>query len=82
MTGDERNWVITVLGRGGIGKTSLTLTVLHKLAEEGPFDYILWFSARDIDLMEIGPETLNPDVLTIEEVATTFVELMNWSTIP
>lgn len=73
---DERNWVITVVGRGGIGKTSLTLSVLHKVAEQGPFDYILWFSARDIDLLEEGPKPVQPDVLTGEEIATAFIKLL------
>ncbi|MDA8051413.1 MAG: NB-ARC domain-containing protein [Rhodospirillales bacterium] len=44
---NDRHPVITLVGRGGIGKTSLALTVLTRIAGEGFFDVILWFSARD-----------------------------------
>lgn len=45
---DRNHAIITLHGRGGVGKTSLALFVLHKLAsEEKPhFDQIVWFSAR------------------------------------
>jgi predicted ATP-dependent serine protease len=36
-----RHEVITLAGRGGIGKISLALTVLHKIAEQGTFEYIV-----------------------------------------
>ncbi|MDI6832082.1 MAG: NB-ARC domain-containing protein [Actinomycetota bacterium] len=72
---DERHPVVTLVGRGGIGKTSLAIAVLHKLAFEGIFDIILWFSARDIELLPEGPKPVKPYVLTKEDIANEFVRL-------
>lgn len=60
--------VITLVGPGGVGKTTLTLTVLHELALEGPYASIVWFSSRDIDLTERGPVSVRPKVLTLKDV--------------
>jgi hypothetical protein len=73
---DDRNPVITLLGRGGIGKTSLSLSVLHKLSKQDEFEALLWFSARDIDLLEEGPKYVKPEVLTEGDVADVFMRLM------
>jgi hypothetical protein len=53
---DDRHPVVSLVGRGGIGKTSLALKVLHDLTEEDRFSAVLWFSARDIDLLAEGPK--------------------------
>lgn len=66
---NDRHPVITLVGRGGIGKTSLALTVLHKLTQEEKFIGIVWFSARDIDLLPQGPKIVRPDVLTTADIA-------------
>ncbi len=73
---DDRNPVITLLGRGGIGKTSLSLAVLDELSKQGCFETMLWFSARDIDLLPEGPKPVKPEVLTEEDVARVFQQLM------
>ena len=67
--------VITLSGRGGIGKTSLTLSVLHEVANEDIFDIIIWFSARTVDLLISGPKLVQPDVLTTREIAKEFARL-------
>lgn len=72
----SRQEVITLAGRGGIGKTSLALSVLHKIAEQGTFEYIVWFSARDVDLLPSGPKQVTQDVLTAQDMAKQFVRLM------
>ncbi len=66
---NDRHPVITLVGRGGIGKTSLALTVLHKITREEKFIGIVWFSARDIDLLPQGPKVVRPDVLTTSDIA-------------
>jgi hypothetical protein len=73
---DERHPVITLQGRGGVGKTSLALEVLHQVARQGDFSAIIWFSARDIDLLSEGPKIVRPDVLSVEDVARDFERLM------
>lgn len=74
---DDRHPIVTLVGRGGVGKTSLALEVLHRLAHSGDFLAIVWFSARDIDLLPHGPRRVQPDVLTQTDIAGQFVELMN-----
>lgn len=73
---DDRHPVVTLVGRGGIGKTSLALSVLHRLASEERFYAILWFSARDIDLRPEGPKLVKPHVLSERDIAKEFVNLV------
>lgn len=73
---NDRHPVITLVGRGGIGKTWLTLNVLYDIANLSRFTAILWFSARDIDLLPQGPKTVTPHVLTTPEIAQEFVRLL------
>ncbi len=74
---DDRHPVITLVGRGGIGKTWLTINVLNRVAQEGPFEAIVWLSARDIDLLSEGPKLVTPKVLTPEDVADEYVRLLD-----
>ncbi|MGA2145405.1 MAG: NB-ARC domain-containing protein [Bryobacteraceae bacterium] len=71
----ERHQVITIFGRGGIGKTSLALNVLNQFAHEGHYAAILWFSARDIDLLPDKPLPVAPSVLTPQDVSKEFSRL-------
>ena len=73
---NDRHPIITLVGSGGIGKTWLTLTVLHQIADEGKYTVILWFSARDIDLLPQGPKLVTPHVLTARDIAAEFVRLI------
>ena len=73
---DDRHPVITARGAGGIGKTSLALHVIYRIAAEGKYGAIIWFSARDIDLLSQGPKDVKPHVLTEDEIAKEFVQLM------
>lgn len=73
---DDRNPMVTLQGRGGVGKTSLALEVLHELTHAQDYFAIVWLSARDIDLLPEGPKLVQPDVLTVDEIAKTFSRLM------
>jgi tetratricopeptide (TPR) repeat protein len=73
---DDRCVVVTLKGRGGVGKTSLALEVLHKLSLDTAFETIVWFSARDMDLLAQGPSTVRPDLLSTDDVARDFAKLM------
>ena len=72
----ERYPIITLVGRGGIGKTSLALHVLHGIAESGQFAAIVWLSARDIDLLPDGPKVVKPHVLSERDIADESAQLL------
>lgn len=75
-TEDDHHPIVTLVGRGGIGKTSTALTVLHLLSETERFAAMIWFSARDIDLLPEGPKLVKPHVLTEKDIAKEFVRLI------
>jgi tetratricopeptide (TPR) repeat protein len=76
LTADDRHPVVTLRGRGGIGKTSLALKALNQLANGKRFDALIWFSARDVDLQFTGPKPVKPHVLSPEEVSRLYVTLV------
>lgn len=73
---DDRHPVITLIGRGGIGKTSLALSVLYAISTTDRFACVLWFSARDIDLLPEGPKVVRPHLLNQNDIAAEFVRLL------
>jgi len=73
---NDRNPVVTLVGRGGIGKTSLALTVLHNLKMGDRFGAMFWFSARDIDLLPEGPKLVRPHLLSEGGIAKEFARLV------
>jgi hypothetical protein len=75
---NDRHPIVTLVGRGGIGKTSLALAVLREIAETDRYDVIVWFSARDIDLMMSGAKPVQPRVLTDREIAEHYFDLVGW----
>lgn len=74
---DDRHPIVTLVGRGGIGKTSLALATLERVAQKDRFEVIVWFSARDIDLLPSGPKTVRPHVLSPQDVSNYYVSLIN-----
>jgi hypothetical protein len=79
---DRNHNVITLHGFGGMGKTSLALFALYSIAtiEPSPFEYILWFSARDIDLRVAGPTRVRTAVIDLQTVTKTFGRLFSTPT--
>ncbi len=79
LTDPSRHFVVTLTGRGGIGKTSTALQVITTLIESGlcPYEVVVWFSARDVDLLESGPKAVQPHGVSILDFANEYARLLN-----
>jgi hypothetical protein len=73
---NDRHPIVTLVGRGGIGKTSLALAVFHDIACGDRYDVIIWFSARDIDLTIAGPKAVEPKVLAERDITEQYALLI------
>lgn len=73
---DDRHPIVTLVGRGGIGKTALAISVLHQIEGLERFGAAVWLSARDVDLLPEGPKLVSADVLSLNDMAREFVRLM------
>ena len=73
---DDRRPIVTLVGRGGIGKTSLSLKVIHGLYETNRFSAIVWLSARDVDLQFTGPKAVRPLVVSPDEMGRLYAGLV------
>lgn len=71
--------ILTLLGKGGIGKTTTALNCLHELAKNEKFSLIIWFSSRDIDLLIDGPKAVKAKVFTIQDIADEYCRLLEIS---
>ena len=76
LLSDDRRTVVTLLGRGGIGKTSLALRVIPRLYENTRFEAVVWFSSRDIDLQTGGAKLVTADVVTDKEISRYYCNLV------
>ena len=79
LLNEQRHPVITLAGPGGIGKTSLALQAVDGLTQRDRFFLVIWFSSRDIDLLDHGPKQVTPDVLTLDDVAKAYKQVMGTS---
>jgi len=73
---DDRRAIVTLVGRGGIGKTSLALKVIQDLYNRMRFEVIVWLSARDVDLLLTGPKRVRPGVLSQEDMSKFYASLV------
>ena len=74
----ERHPLVTLTGRGGIGKTSTALQVITKLmaSDNCPYTVVVWFSARDVDLLPSGPKAVQPQGVSINDFADEYAKLL------
>jgi hypothetical protein len=75
---DTRRWpIVSLRGRGGIGKTSTALAVLKRICNEDKYSAIIWFSSRDIDFNEYGnPINVEQRILTKKDISKEYAELV------
>ncbi len=74
----DHHFTVTLTGRGGIGKTSTALRVLDTMmmSDSCPYNVIVWFSARDVDLLPDGPKEVQPHGVSVEDFADEYVQLL------
>ena len=73
---DDKRPIVTLVGRGGIGKTSLALKAIDGLYTESRYEVIVWLSARDVDLQFTGPKPVRPLVLSPEDMGKYYASLV------
>lgn len=73
---DDKRPIVTLVGRGGIGKTSLALKVVQDLYKENRYEAMVWFSARDVDLQLTGPKPVRPLVMSPEDMGKLYAQLV------
>lgn len=73
---DDKRPIVTLLGRGGIGKTSLALKVIQGLYDNQRYDGVVWLSARDVDLELSGPKPVRPLVLSPDDMGRFYASLV------
>ena len=73
---EDRFPIVTLLGKGGVGKTSLAINLITNIANSERFELIIWFSSRDIDLLIDGPKQVQTKVLKIEDMAKDYCSLL------
>jgi hypothetical protein len=73
---DDRRPIITLVGKGGIGKTSLSIKVVQQLYAEQRYTAIIWLSARDIDLQLTGPKPVRPLVYSPKDMGKLYASLV------
>jgi tetratricopeptide (TPR) repeat protein len=73
---DDRRPIITLVGRGGIGKTSLSIKVIQELYTDSQYQAVIWLSARDVDLQFAGPKPVKPAVISIEDMGRLYASLV------
>ena len=73
---DDRRPIVTLVGRGGIGKTSLALKVIHDILDDTRFEGIVWLSSRDVDLQLSGPKPVRPSVVSTDDISKTYASLV------
>lgn len=73
---EDRRPVVTLVGRGGIGKTSLSLKVIHGLYDTDRYQAVVWLSARDVDLKLTGPKPVRPGVISPDDMGRLYARLV------
>ncbi|HEY6340095.1 MAG TPA: NB-ARC domain-containing protein [Bryobacteraceae bacterium] len=73
---DDKRHIVTLLGSGGIGKTSLALSVVQQLYQETRYSAVVWLSARDVDLQATGPKAVRQLVLSPDDMGKLYASLV------
>ena len=77
----DRHPIISLIGPGGIGKTTVALATITKISRlnDVPYQVMFWISSRDIDLLDTGPKEVLQKVFTKGDIARYATELLQQS---
>ncbi|MCG8364822.1 MAG: NB-ARC domain-containing protein [Pseudanabaenales cyanobacterium] len=64
----ERCHLVTIMGMGGVGKTSLAAKLANQI--QGNFEYVLWRSLQDAPHIEILLENIAQFLFQVQEIKT------------
>ena len=80
----DRHPIVSLTGSGGIGKTTAAIAAIEQIAVDDPasYDMVLWVSARDIDLLDVGPKPVTPKALSLGAIAGVAARLVAESSAP
>ena len=79
----ERCQVVSVLGLGGVGKSALAASLMHRLAEH--FEVVIWRSLRDLPTCEelmgellqvLAPQSISGETTDLERHQSVLLEQM------
>lgn len=73
---DDRRLIVTLVGSGGIGKTSLSLKVIQKLYDIDRYSVVVWLSARDVDLLPVGPKPVRRFVPSPDDIGQYYAKMV------
>lgn len=76
LLSDDKRPIITLRGRGGIGKTSLALRILEDVYLDQRYMTVVWLSARDVDLHMSGPKPVRPNVFSPDDMSKLYAKLV------
>lgn len=76
LLANDRNPIVTLVGAGGIGKTSLSLHVIQQFYRQKRYDVIVWLSARDVDLLPEGPKPVRRFVPSPDDMSQYYAKMV------
>lgn len=74
--GDDRTYVTTVSGIGGIGKTAAACWAVLQAYEKQMFEYFVSVSAKDRELTESGMRPVDPTLTSFEDLLNQILEVL------
>ena len=75
-----RDAVVTIAGRGGVGKTAVAIKLVHKLwdfpADSRLFKAIIWVTGKNSRLTDVGIEEFEAELTTYEQLIETLSSVL------
>ncbi len=72
---NEKVFILSIDGIGGVGKSTLALEVAYELKKEKIFDAIMWITAKKDNLTLNGIESITPEMNNLEDLLNIILQL-------